>query len=617
MGYSGKYDFCGWATKNNLKCADGRVIRQNAFSVDDGKKVPLVWNHEHNDPSKILGHAYLENRDEGVYAYALFNDTPRGRDAKEAVKHGDVESLSIWANNLEQNGNDVIHGVIREVSLVLAGSNPGAYVESVMSHGEPIDETDFEGIFYTGDNIVLSHAEEGKPEDNKKKEENKNETEDGKSKSGENNSGEKEKEKGIDVKKAYNSMTEEQKLATAIIANEMVAEANKKGGKEMAHNIFDNEDNKNKQTNDNVISHSMLNEALEEAKQTGSLKEAIKNKIGSDVLIHSIPTAGMTVSTGTSTYGINDPEMLFPDFKSLNNPPEFISRNMSWVQKVISRVHRTPFSRIKSVFADITEDEARAKGYIKGKQKKSEVFSILKRTTDAQTVYKHQAFDRDDILDITDFDVIPWIKAEMEMMLDEEIARAILIGDGREPDAEDKIKSDRIRPIVTDVALFNVMYSIDVTAAATPSEVAKATIDAAIKSRKKYKGSGNPTFYTTEDVLTDMLLLEDKIGHKLYKTEAELATALRVSEIVTVEPMEGYTININSSAMPLMGVIVNLNDYNVGTNRNAGKNFFNDFDIDFNKYKYLLETRFSGALVKPFSAITLVKNTSGSSVIND
>lgn len=617
------YDFCGWVTKNNLRCSDGRTIRKNAFKVDDGEIKPLVWNHQHNSINDVLGHTLLENRDDGVFGYCLFNNTTNGKNAKEVVQHGDVKSLSIWANNLVQEAGDVIHGVIREVSLVLAGANPGAFIESVMAHGEPMGDFDDEGIIYTGeeiilstgDPIVLSHAEEEKKEEKKSMDDKKKE-----------NSEKKEEPKGgKTVGDVYNTLTDEQKKMMAYVVSEAVKDAasgdsekkdepkeekEKKGEDEMKHNIFEGKDDG--QENVTVLSHSDVVELMKDGKRLGSLREAWNQKYGEEgVLAHSLDTTGMTAATGSQTYGINDMSMLFPDYKTLNTTPEFISRNMNWVGKVLTGVHRTPFSRVKSMFADITEDEARARGYIKGKEKKEEVFSTLKRTTDPQTIYKKQKMDRDDILDINgSFDVVAWIKGEMKMMLDEEKARAILIGDGRAADSDDKIKEDHIRPIVSDVSLFNVSVPVSVEYAATDEDVANITIDTVIRSRKDYKGSGNPTFFTTEDYLTEMLLLKDKIGHPIYKTEAELATALRVKEIVTVEPMAGYKVSrkvgSTTTQYPLIGVIVNLNDYNVGADRGADtENFFEDFDIDFNQQKYLLETRFSGALTKPFSAMTV------------
>lgn len=587
-----KCDFSGWATKNDLKCADGRIIRSNAFKVNDGQQVPLVWNHQHDSAQDILGHAILENKEEGVYAYCSFNETDAGRAAKEAVRHGDVTAMSIWANNLEQVGCEVIHGVIREVSLVLAGANPGAFIESVMIHGVAMGEDDEEGILYTSEGIYLSHADSVEKKDDGGKE--KVEKEDG----------------GKTVGDVLDTLTEDQKKAVAIVIAQAVEDSvgeskdKEEEDEEMKHNVFDEG---TEQDQGQFLSHADMEFILEDARRTKSLRQSFEAFVDSHDLEHSLDTTGMTVATGKQTYGFNDVDMLYPDYKSLNNPPEWISRNMDWVQKVMSQVHRTPFSRIKSLYADITEDEARAKGYIKGKQKKEEVFTTLKRTTDPQTIYKKQKLDRDDVLDITDFDVVAWIKAEMKVMLQEEKARAILIGDGRLSDAEDKIQPNHIRPVVTDVPLFNTVIKVSVPYDATESDIAKATINAVIRGKKQYKGSGSPTFWTTEDVQTEMLLIEDGIGHKLYKTEAELATALRVREIVPVEPMEGMKITVDSTEYPLIGTIVNLADYNVGADKNAEESpFFEDFDIDYNQMKYLIEGRMSGALVKPFSALTIV-----------
>lgn len=596
------HDFEGWATKNDLKCSDGLTIRKDAFKVNNGTKVPLVWNHQHNAVKDVLGHAILENRDEGVYAYCSFNNTTGGQDAKEAVKHGDVTALSIWANNLHQVGKDILHGVIREVSLVLAGANPGAFIESVLAHGEPMGEEEDEGIFYTSEGITICHGEIEPPKEGEKEA-----------------SKPEKKEEGKTVEEVVNGMTDEQKAAVAIIVEQAVKDAGgesdgdnpskKEEGNEVKHNMFEGEQNRS------VISHSDMEQILSDAKRIGSLKEAVNFHIEEGVLAHSIDATGMEKATGNQTYGFNDPSMLFPDYRSLNNPPEWISRNMDWVSKLMGRVHHTPFSRIKSLYANITEDEARAKGYIKGKLKKEEVFTTLKRTTDPQTVYKKQKLDRDDIIDITGFDVVAWIKAEMRVMLDEELARAILIGDGRPSDSDDKIQEIHIRPIAKDVPLFNTVIRVIVSPDADEATIAKETIKAIIRGRKYFKGSGKPDFWTTEDVTTEMLLLEDQIGHAIYKTEAELATKLRVSEIIPVEAMDGHTIKYNpgdgEKDYPLIGVIVNMADYNVGADKGGEVNMFDDFDIDYNQQKYLIETRISGALIKPFSALTIILDKSG------
>ena len=579
-----EYDFSGWATKANLKCSDGRTIMKDAFKHNDGQIVPLVWNHQHNDTNQVLGHALLQNRDEGVYAYCTFNDTESGQTAKLLVQHGDVNALSIYANQLKESMSNVIHGNIREVSLVLAGANPGASIDSVILHSEESDE---EAIIYTGETISLYHADEG--DDGMGNNVNENDTishSDSKKKTEEDNKDQNQRNKEDDseetVADVFNTLNEKQKTVVYALIGQAMEEFgsdvdnNKEDDNNMKHNLFDNEI----EEKDNVLSHADMEVIIGDAKRYGSVKESF--------LAHA------------DEYGIQQIDYLLPDVKSLNTPPEFIQRDMDWVQKVIGGTHHTPFSRIKSMFADITEDEARAKGYIKGKLKKEEVFSLLKRTTAPTTIYKKQKMDRDDIVDITDFDVIAWLKSEMRMMLDEEIARAILVGDGRLASSDDKINEQNIRPILNDNDLFVIRWAV--AAGSSDDDKAKNFIKAAIKSRKNYKGSGNPVLFTTEDMLTDMLLLEDTIGHKLYKTEAELATALRVKEIVTVPVMENLT---DKDSKNVYGIIVNLADYNVGADKGGAVNMFDDFDIDYNQQKYLIETRCSGALIKPFSAIVL------------
>lgn len=577
------FDFSGWATRNDLKCSDGRIIRKDAFKSNDGQKVPLVWNHQHSDPNEVLGHAMLENRDEGVYAYCKFNDTESGRTAKLLVQHGDVNALSIYANQLKQQGPNVMHGNIRELSLVLAGANPGAFIESIIKHGEESDE---EGIIYTGENITLSHSEPA--EEPKKSEEEELKHADDKKEDTKVAEEPKKNEGEETVADVFNTLNEKQKTVVyAMIGQALEDNNNSEGGdEEMKHNVFD----KDTDNQENVLSHDAMETIIADGKRYGSLKESF--------LAHA------------EEYGIKDIETLFPEAKSLNNPPEFIKREMGWVQKVMSGVHHTPFSRIKSSFADITEDDARAKGYIKGKLKKEEVFSLLKRTTTPTTIYKKQKLDRDDVIDITDFDVVAWLKSEMRMMLDEEIARAILVGDGRLASSDDKINESNIRPIWKDEDLYNIKATIEVDAAATPDQKAKAAIRAIIKSRKNYKGSGNPALYTTEDFLTDCLLLEDMNGRVIYDTEEKLRTALRVSAIITVPVMEGLTRKDDEgNDLDLLGIIVNLNDYNVGADKGGAINMFDDFDIDYNQQKYLIETRCSGALIKPFSAISIEMKT--------
>lgn len=577
------FDFCGWATRNDLKCSDGRVIRRDAFKHNDGQQVPLVWSHQHSDVNDVLGHALLENRDEGVYAYCKFNDTESGRTAKLLVQHGDVNALSIYANQLQQQGPNVMHGNIRELSLVLAGANPGAFIESIIKHGEESEE---EGIIYTGEKLTLAHAEESAEKKEEPEEEKKDNSE---------------KEKTIgDV---LNTLTEEQKTAVYAIVGQAVQHGDENSENDedeeettMKHNLFDKD---TQQQEENVISHDDMQAIIADAKRYGSMKDSF---LAHSTEIEYAPKSG--------TYGINTPDYLFPEARNLNTPPEFIKREMGWVQKVMGGVHHSPFSRIKSMFADITEDDARAKGYIKGKLKKEEVFGLLKRTTTPTTIYKKQKMDRDDVIDITDFDVIAWLKSEMRMMLDEEIARAILVGDGRSSSSDDKINEMNIRPIWKDEDLFTIKSTIEVDAAANADQRAKAFIRACIKSRKNYKGSGTPTLFTTDDVLTDCLLLEDMNGRVIYDTEEKLRTALRVSSIVTVPVMENLKRDDGEgNNLDLMGIIVNLADYNVGADKGGAVNMFDDFDIDYNQQKYLIETRCSGALIKPFSAIVLEMKT--------
>ena len=588
------YDFSGWATRNDLKCSDGRIIRKDAFKANDGQKVPLVWNHQHSDPNEVLGHALLENRDEGVYAYCKFNDTESGQTAKLLVQHGDVNALSIYANQLKQQGPNVMHGNIRELSLVLAGANPGAFIESIIKHGEESDE---EGIIYTGENIELAHSGVGKPSEKEETSEELKHSEESKE---ETKMAEEPKETGNEktIGDIFNTLTEEQKNAVYAMIGQALEDKgddSEGGDEDMKHNVFD-DDTKNQE---NVLSHDAMQEIISDAKRYGSMKESF--------LAHA---TDIEYAPSSQTYGINTPDYLFPEAHNLNNPPEFIKREMGWVTKVMNGVHHSPFSRIKSMFADITEDDARAKGYIKGKLKKEEVFGLLKRTTTPTTIYKKQKMDRDDVIDITDFDVIAWLKSEMRMMLDEEIARAILVGDGRSTSSDDKINEMNIRPIWKDEDLFTIKAAVEVSSTATADQKAKAFIRACVKSRKNYKGSGTPSLFTTEDVLTDCLLLEDANGRVIYDTEEKLRTALRVKEIITVPVMEGLTrTDGESNTLSLMGIIVNLADYNVGADKGGAINMFDDFDIDYNQQKYLIETRCSGALIKPFSAISLELKT--------
>lgn len=572
-----KYDFSGWATRNNIRCSDGRTILKDAFKHNDGQMVPLVWNHDHNDPLNVLGHALLENRDEGVYAYCTFNDTDAGRNAKALVEHGDVTALSIYANQLKQQGPNVLHGAIREVSLVLAGANPGAFIDSIIRHGEESDE---EAIIYTGENLVLEHSQHTIVNDKKLDAIKDNFT----PPSGDEKDGKDEKDERT-VQDVFDTLNEEQKTVVYALIGQALDGANqnenneKEGNDDMKHNVFD-QDQKEKE---NVLTHSDMETIISDGKRYGSLKDSF--------LAHA------------QEYGIENIDFLFPEAKNVNNQPDFIKRDDSYVQKVLRGVHHTPFSRIKSTHANITADEARAKGYIKGNLKKEEVFTLLKRSTTPTTIYKKQKMDRDDIVDITDFDVVAYIKAEMRMMLDEEIARAILVGDGRSTASDDKINEQNIRPIAKDDDLYTIKQTVAVAKDATEDAVAKAFIRTVIKSRKEYKGSGSPTLFTTEDMLTNCLLLEDNNGRIIYDSVDKLATTLRVKEIVPVEIMEGVTRTAGSKTLPLMALLVNLNDYYVGADKGGAINMFDDFDIDYNQEKYLIETRISGALVKPYSAI--------------
>lgn len=575
-----KYDFSGWATRNDIRCSDGRTIRRGAFAEQDGATVPLVWNHNHVDADNVLGHAILENRDQGVYAYCFFNDTKQGNNAKELVTHGDICSLSIFANQLKQNGGDVIHGAIREVSLVLAGANPGAKIENIMAHGDNSEE---EAIIYNdSDEINLAHSEEKE----KMEEENKEKT----------------------VKDVIDSMTEEQRNVMYALIGEAIEstkgeldddQSNEEENK-MKHNAFENEDQTKKEETE-TLSHSEFMEIVSEAKRKGSMKDAFLEHNITEIpyLAHSITNVGN----------------LFPESKAVSRVPEVVDRDQTWVGNVMASVKHTPFSRVKSFYANITADEARAKGYVKGAQKVEEVITALKRTTDPQTVYKLQKMDRDDIIDITDFDVVAWLKGEMRGKLDEEIARAILIGDGRSSSSADKVDPLKIRPVYQDDTTYTIKRILTRASGADDSAFAKAFIKDVVKSRKEYKGSGNPTLYTTEDMLTSMLLIEDTTGRVIYDTIEKLKTALRVRDIVTVPVMEnvGREDTQAKKKWNLLGVLVNLSDYNVGADKGGSVNMFDDFDINYNKYEYLIETRCSGALVKPYSAITFEEEISTAS----
>ena len=561
-----KYDFAGWATRNDIRCADGRTIRKDAFADCDHTIVPLVYQHDHNSPNNILGHALLENREEGVYMYGSFNNSAAGQDAKAAVEHGDITQMSIYANKLKQIGGNVMHGIIREVSLVLAGANPGAVIEfPVLSHSDDDDDI-CECIIKTGENILIhSNNEEETNVDEKT------------------------------IEDILNTMNDEQREvvdylvgAAAILADEDDEDYEEGDeNKDMKHNAFD----MTMDDSNDALMHDALDTILSDGKRFGSLRESF--------LAHA------------EDYGIDSIDYLFPDAQNVTDTPQFIKRETEWVADFMNRTHHTPFSRIKSLFANITEDEARAKGYIKGKYKKEEVFSLLKRTTTPTTIYKKQKLDKDDVNDITDFDVVTWIKAEMRLMLDEEIARACLVGDGRLASSDDKINETNIRPIWTDEDLFTIKALVSVKSTDTDDVKAKNFIKTAIKARKNYKGSGTPTLYTTADVITDCLLIEDGVGRRIYNTINDLATALRVSKIVECEVMEGLSRNDSGTTKNLMGIIVNPTDYNIGADKGGSVNMFDDFDIDYNQMKYLLETRCSGALVKPYSAIAIESTTIG------
>ena len=579
-----KYDFHGWATRNDLRCSDGRVIRRDAFKHCDGKTVPLVWNHRHDDPANILGHALLENREDGVYAYCAFNDSEAGKAAKLLVEHGDISALSIFANQLKQDGSNVLHGDIKEVSLVLAGANPGASISNVMRHGEMVED---EADIYTGEEFVLEHSDKKEAQIGHASKDDE-ETPD---------------TKGKTVRDVFKTLTEEQKtvvyamIGLALQDAENKDDTNEDGGNNtMKHNVFDNSEQR-----ENVLQHADFQGIINDAKRFGSMREAFENYAKD----HDMD---MNELTHSADYGIENIGYLFPDDRLVTREPVMVSRDMDWVANFTNAVHHTPFSRIKSLFANITEDDARAKGYIKGNVKKEEVFTLLKRSTTPTTVYKKQKIDRDDVVDIVDFDVIAWLKREMRMMLNEEIARAALVGDGRVSSSDDKIDPIHIRPIWTDDDFYTIKQTVSVASNDTESTIAKNFIKQCIKARKNYKGSGNPTLYTTEDMLTDMLLIEDSTGRVIYESVAKLATTLRVKEIVTVPVMENLTrTDTNSKVHTLMGIIVNPNDYTIGADKGGAVNMFDDFDIDYNQQKYLIETRCSGALTLPYSAIAVEK----------
>ncbi len=573
-----KFDFSGYATKYDVKCSDGRTIRKSAFKHLDGTKVPLVWQHMHNAPENVLGYGVLEHRDDGAYVYGKFNDTDAGQNAKVLVEHGDIDKMSIYANQLKQQGSSVLHGTIREVSLVMAGANPGAIIDNLaIQHSDGLfEETTEEALIYTDDAIKLS------TEDLVLREKEMLQHADPPT------------ESGKTVQEVFDSMSEEQKTVVYALIAEAVGEEEMAQGDEM-----DEENDLIHNEGENGMKENVFDKETQVAARPHLTKEQL------DTIVHTAQKCGSfkdAFLAHAGDYGIDNIDVLFPDARAITNTPEFIKRRTEWVSGVLSGTHHTPFSRIKSLVADITEDEARAKGYIKGNQKKEEVFPVMKRVTTPTTIYKKQKLDREDIIDITELDVVMWIKQEMRLMLDEEIARAILIGDGRAVDDQDKINETNIRPIYKDDDLYSVKVA-PLPATATAEDM----IDAIIRARKLYKGTGNPTFYTTTDVMADMLLIKDSLGRRIYENEASLLSVLRVRAIVEVEVMEGVSRVVGANTLNLLGILVNLQDYNVGADRGGNVSMFDDFDIDYNQYKYLIETRISGALTKPFSALVIEK----------
>lgn len=601
------YDFSGWATRNDLLCGDGRTIRKNAFKNNDGATVPLVWNHEHNDPNAVLGHAVLENRDDGIYAYGVFNDTEQGRTVKKLVQNGDVKSLSIWANKLKQMGNDVIHGNIRELSLVLAGANPGAYVDFVMAHGEDEEDTLYASY---DENIMLYHSDEPKKQEESKKEETMKE---------EPKKAESERTVKEVFDAALNKLSDEEEdavmavIGLAVKSNENdtdEVEHSEGGDDYMKYNAFDT----NEVGQRNVLSHSDEENIIEMAKNkaVGTLQNAIEC---------------FTEENDTLAHGIDEIDTLFPEYKDVYpGAPEMITRDQGWVGTVMQKVHKSPISRIRTRQADVRGDDLRAFGYgEKGSMKKMPGnMKLLKRTTDPQTVYRKDALHRDDIIDITDFDVVSYQYEVMKMNLNEELAMAIMIGDGREEGDENKISEDHIRSIWHDDDLYTIHHDVDITTAKSELQgsdtskhfgdnyvYAEALVTASLYSREKYKGSGTPDLYCTPHLLNVMLLARDLNGRRIYDSKADLAAALNVGNIFTCEQFEGKTRTAGSKTKKLLGLIVNLADYQVGSTKGGEITKFNQFDIDFNQEKYLIETRLSGALTRVYSAIALEEEVTG------
>jgi hypothetical protein len=584
------YDCSGWATKANTRCYDGLTIAPDAFKECDGKTVPMVYNHDHSSVDNVIGHCLLKNRPQGVYCYAKFNDTDTGRTAKACVENGDLNAFSIYANGLQKVGKTVKHGFIREVSLVLAGCNPGALIDEVVKHSADEDYDEGEAFIYNDEGLSLTHGLD--PEVNPL-EELTHSADDGNDTKQEDAGMADEEKNGKTLKEVYNSMTDEQKECCHALVGLVMEAADSEDGEDdgeedttVKQNVFDRD------TTETVLKHSIgdINAVIKGAKSSGTMKAAFEN---SDITGEELAYL---------SHGIDNVEWLFPDDKVLDNPPRIIDKDQTWVGKVMSAVHHIPFSRFKSMFADLTEEDACAKGYIKGNFKKEQVFGLLRRSTSPTTVYKKQKMDRDDVIDITSFDVIAWLKSEMRLKLNEEIARAILIGDGRPAASEDKVDENCIRPVFNDADLFTIKVQVSTTGLTAVEDKYKAAIKSILRSRKEYKGAGTPTLFTTEDALTEMLLLEDTIGHTLYADEAALARKLRVSNIVTVPQMEGMK---GAKGGDLFGIIVNLSDYTVGADKGGAVSMFDDFDIDFNAMKYLIETRCSGALTTPYSAIAV------------
>ncbi len=587
------YDCSGWATKANVQCYDGLVIAQDAFKECSGKVVPMVYNHDHSNVENVIGHCLLENRPGGMYCYAKFNDTDTGKTARACVENGDLNAFSIFANGLTKVGNTVKHGFIREVSLVLAGCNPGALIDEVVKHSADEDYEGGEAFIYNDEGLSLTHGmdPDGNPLEELTHSADSGDAAPGKAKQEDAGMAD-EKNDGKTLEDVYNSMTDEQKecchALVGLALEERDGEENNNGEEDetVKHNVFD------KDSNQTVLKHSIddINKVVKTAKSSGTMKAAFEN-------------AGIETSEiDAISHGIDNIDWLFPEDHLLDNPPRIIDKPDDWVSVVMGGVHHIPFSRFKSMFADLTEDDARAKGYIKGNFKKEEVFGLLRRSTSPTTVYKKQKLDRDDVIDITSFDVVAWLKNEMRYKLNKELALSYLLGDGRLAASEDKIDENCIRPIFNDADLFTIKVQVKTTGLTAVEDKYKALIKQILRSRKEYRGTGSPTLFTTEDALTEMLLLEDGIGHALYADEAALARKLRVSKIVTIPEMEGRK---GAKGGDLVAVIVNLADYTVGADKGGAVSMFDDFDIDFNAQKYLIETRCSGALTTPFSAMAV------------